>query len=338
MTHLSAKPTLKPTNMCNLDTQSGNSRRRIKRYTASIRLILVLLMVAANAISVADDSQAPDNKACLRCHAMATLAYRDPGTGDLVHLAVNPQALSHSVHGELACAECHEGDLDLYPHPSDRIGETLSCVGCHEARDDAEKRVYRFKTIDAEYARSVHATSDSVEVNGFSCHSCHDPHRFRASKVGEEIASIVHDDNQVCLSCHEKVRDPASDPHAWLPNREKHWNAVRCIDCHTPLSDTGQAVSHQILKAEDSNHDCVNCHSREPRLLNRLYQYRSAEDLARKGWLNKAVFNDAYVVGMSRNPALDLFGLIVIGLTLLVLAAHGVGRYKAYQRSRGIKS
>ena len=268
---------------------------------------------------------------------MATLSYRDPGTGNMINLSVNPQVLSHSVHGELACAECHEGEFDRYPHPENRVRKTRSCVGCHEDRDDAKDRVYAFKTIDAEYAKSIHATSDSADVKGFSCHSCHDPHRFRASKVGEPLADIVRDDNQVCLSCHEKVRDPVSDPHAWLPNREKHWTAVRCLDCHAPLTGNGQRISHQILKAKDSNRDCVNCHSKEPRLLNRLYQYRSKADLANQGWFNKAIFNDAYVVGMSRNPRLDLIGLSVIGLTLLVLVAHGFGRYKAYQRSRGIK-
>lgn len=265
---------------------------------------------------------------------MATLAYRDPGTGEIVDLAVNPHALTQSVHGELDCIDCHEGEFDRYPHPADAANETLSCIGCHE-KDDTEDNIARYQSIDAEYAESVHATSDDPEAEGFSCHSCHDPHGFRASQVGEEIAAIVRDGNQVCLSCHEKLRDPFSPHHAWLPNREKHWDAVRCLDCHTPLSDTEQKVSHRILPPEESNRDCVNCHSREPGLLNRLYQYRSEEDLATKGWLNKAIFNDAYVVGMSRNATLDLLGLIVIGLTLLVLAAHGYGRYKAYQRTKG---
>ena len=294
-------------------------------------LLLTLMTMASPATPAAT---ATDNQSCLRCHAMATLAYRDPGTGEIVDLAVNPHALTQSVHGELDCIDCHEGEFDRYPHPADAANETLSCIGCHE-KDDTEDHIARYQSIDAEYVESVHATSDAPEVEGFSCHSCHDPHGFRASQVGEEITAIVRDDNQVCLSCHEKVRDPLSDPHAWLPNREKHWNAVRCLDCHTPLSDNGKTVSHQVLKAEDSNRDCVNCHSKEPSLLNRLYQYRSEEDLATKGWLNKAVFNDAYVVGMSRNATLDLLGLIVIGLTLLVLAAHGFGRYKAYQRTKG---
>lgn len=326
MTNLSANPT---------NPRDPDSLFGTRGFPVSLALSgALLLTLVATASPAMDETPTPENKSCLRCHAMATLAYRDPGTGEIVDLAVDPLALSHSVHGELDCIDCHEGDFDRYPHPSDAANETLSCLGCHE-KDDTQDNIARYQSIDAEYAESIHATSDSTEAKGFSCHSCHDPHGFRASQVGEEIAAIVRDDNRVCLSCHEKVRDPLSDPHAWLPNREKHWNAVRCLDCHTPLSDNGKTVSHQVLKAEDSNRDCVNCHSRESSLLNRLYQYRSEEDLATKGWLNKAVFNDAYVVGMSRNATLDLLGLTVIGLTLLVLAAHGFGRYKAYQRTKG---
>ncbi len=266
---------------------------------------------------------------------MTTLAYRDPETGGIVNLSIAPAPLSHSVHGKLDCVECHNVDYRRYPHPTSATSEKLACVECHETKKDAEERGYPFKTIDAEYARSIHATSDAPEARNFSCHSCHDPHRFSASQVGKAIAAIVHDDNQICLSCHAKTRDTLANRHDWLPNRERHWASVRCIDCHTPVSDAGHAVSHQILKAEDSNRDCVNCHSKEPLLLNRLYQYRSKVGLADHGWINQTVFNQAYIVGMSRSSTIDRLALIVIALTLLGLAAHGFGRYKAYQRARG---
>ncbi|EXJ15596.1 cytochrome c3 family protein [Imhoffiella purpurea] len=294
--------------------------------------LLILSGLAPNLACA--ESETVDNQGCLRCHQMATLAYRDPGTGEIVDLSIAPMALSHSAHGKLACSDCHSADFDRYPHPKRLKEETLSCVGCHEDQDDADQRLYRFETIDEEFERSVHATSDHPKAAGFSCHSCHDPHAFRNSRVGEEIRQIVHDDNAICLSCHKKVQDPLRDPHAWLPKREKHRESVRCLDCHTPLTEAGQPVSHRILAAEDSNRDCVNCHSKEPQLLNRLYQYRSEEDLASKGWVSKAVFNEAYVVGMSRSPLIDRLALAVIGITVLVLGAHGYGRYRAYRREQ----
>ncbi|MFD2111575.1 ammonia-forming cytochrome c nitrite reductase subunit c552 [Thiorhodococcus fuscus] len=279
-------------------------------------------------------SETADNKACLRCHQMTTLAYRDPETGKIVDLSIDPKALSHSAHGELACSDCHAPDFERYPHPQRLKNESLSCVRCHEGQDDAAERLYRFETIDEEFEHSVHATSDDPKVAGFSCHSCHDPHAFRNSQVGEDIAQIVRADNAICLSCHTKVQDPLRDPHTWLPNREKHQESVRCLDCHTPVSEDGQTVSHQILAGKDSNRDCVNCHSKKPQLLNRLYQYRSETDLANQGWVSKAVFNEAYVVGMSRSPLIDRLALAIIGITLLVLGAHGYGRYRAHRRSK----
>lgn len=310
-----------------------NSREGWHRTVLAIASML-LLCGGLGGSEAAVSATTHDNHACLRCHQMATLAYRDPASGRIVDLSIAPQALSHSVHGELACADCHDNDYSRYPHPKRLKSETLACIGCHEEQDDAPERTYRFETIDEEFEHSIHATSSDAELAGFNCNSCHDPHAFRSSEVGEDIAQIVHDDNAVCVSCHAEVEDPLRDPHTWLPKPEKHRESVRCLDCHTPLSASGQPVSHQILSAKESNRDCVNCHSKAPQLLNRLYQYRSETDLAAKGWISKAVFNEAYVVGMSRSPLIDRLALGIIGVTLLGLGAHGYGRYRAYRRSK----
>ena len=300
----------------------------------AIGMIIGLVWLPVTFAGETGDAALSDNKACLRCHQMTTLGYRDPASGEIVDLSIDPKALAHSDHGELACTDCHHADSKRYPHPASLSRQTLECVACHEEKDDAAERHYRFKTIDEEFRHSIHATSDDPKAAGFSCHSCHDPHRFRASAVGQDIASIVRADNQLCLTCHEDVSDPVLDPHTWLPKREKHRESVRCLDCHTPLSEGVTPVSHQILAAKDSNRDCVNCHSRESGLLNRLYQYRSEQDLADQGWLSKAVFNEAYVVGMSRSPLIDRLALLILGITVLGLGAHGYGRYRAYRRLR----
>lgn len=274
-----------------------------------------------------------ERHACMRCHGMATMGYRDPETGDVISLALDLSALSHSVHGELACSHCHEQGYLGYPHQSEHPARELSCVQCHEDHPENTDRI-DFSTVDEEFQASVHARSDDPEAVGFSCHSCHNPHEFSASLLGREVADIVRYDNQLCLDCHDELRDPLSLSHSWLPNRDRHWESVRCLDCHTPLNDNGRPVSHEILSAENSNVNCVNCHSQGQGLLRRLYQYRSREDIEDRGFFAKAVYNDAYVVGMSRNPLIDWVGLLLIVLTLLVLGAHGYGRYRAYQALR----
>lgn len=272
---------------------------------------------------------AADRHACLRCHAMPTLAYRNPENGDIVDLSIDREGLAHSVHGELACIDCHRRSYRRYPHPDRPAPGDLDCIGCHE--DDDQKLSRGWVDIDAEFKRSVHAVSDSPKAADFSCHSCHDPHRFRPAAVGEPIVQIVRNHNGVCLSCHGGLVAPFSTSHDWLPNRDAHWGSVRCVDCHTPVA---LFANHEILPAEDSAKNCVSCHSADAQLLARLYHFRSEEDIARSGLLAKAVFNEAYVVGMSKSPALDRLSLIMMGLTVLLLAAHGVGRYLVHRANR----
>ncbi|WP_295457098.1 ammonia-forming cytochrome c nitrite reductase subunit c552 [uncultured Thiodictyon sp.] len=305
-----------------------------RRLTAVRSLVMAAaLLILAGSLPAAADAP-PENRACLRCHAMSTLAYRDGTTGNLIDLSIDPRRLAGSVHGKLACVKCHVQDYAYYPHPQRTKPEPLDCVGCH--REGQARTHYPFQAIADQYAKSIHGNGDDPKLRDFGCHSCHDPHALRVSTPGKALAEIVADDNRVCLSCHVEVSDPLRDRHHWLPNRQAHWAAVRCVECHTPmatLADADQRVSHQILPARQSNRDCVNCHSGNQRLLSRLYAYRSQEELARDGLFAKAVFNEAYVVGMSRSPLIDRLSLAFIGLTGLGLIAHGVGRYLAYRRA-----
>lgn len=260
---------------------------------------------------------------------MATLGYRDPETWEIVDLAIDRDALAHSEHGELACQDCHGDAYQRYPHPVPAGDEVLGCIACHEDEVDS---AYRFDRIASEFAASVHAAVDPNRRAGpLQCRSCHDPHAFRVAQVGEPLAAIVGRHNAVCTNCHQERTEAGLPRHAWLPNPAAHWRAVRCIDCHTPA---GAPASHRIQPAAEAARNCVGCHSRSPRLLGRLYAYRSEEEVARHGWLAKAVVNDAYIIGMSRNPALDRMSLLVLALLALGLAAHGLGRYLAGRARR----
>ena len=137
------------------------------------------------------------------------------------------------------------------------------------------------------------------------------------------------------MSCHGELQDPVTAGHSWLPNRGTHWKAVRCLDCHTPISDL---PSHEILPAGQGVRSCDDCHSKGSTLLNQLYAYRSEQAMAQKGLISTAVFNQAYVVGMSRSPVIDSAALGLLGLTLAGLTAHGVGRYRAYRKYRSTGS
>lgn len=315
---------------------------------------LLAIVVVSGPVSAAatggDGTAASDaeSRRCLRCHAMETLGYRDPATGEILRLSVDPQQFGHSSHGELGCDDCHGRDYRRYPHPEVALTDALSCLGCH--REEPQAADYDLEQIDAEFAASVHAGGDWESASeALTCHDCHDPHAFRPVEVGEPLAAIVARHNRVCRSCHVDPdlgdadlttrslsigparQVPGAGPHAWLPHPQAHWEAVRCIDCHTPALG---GAEHRVLPAAQAARRCVECHSRSARLLNDLYDYRSEEELARRGWLAKAVFNEAYIVGMSRNPALDRLSLFVLAVVILLLGAHGLGRYLASRAQR----
>ncbi|MCK5662108.1 MAG: cytochrome c3 family protein, partial [Thiotrichaceae bacterium] len=151
---------------------------------------------------------------CLRCHQMETLAYRDTVTNQIVNLYVSPQHYQKSNHKHLECTECHTADYSPYPHPKSVKQENLYCLDCH--KNDIP---YSFSNIEHELKNSVHAKQ-------LNCFSCHDPHQFKISRVGDDIGQIVQNDNKICLNCH------TSPDHQWLPNPLLHWRSVRCIDCH----------------------------------------------------------------------------------------------------------
>jgi hypothetical protein len=182
--------------------------------------------------------------------------------------------------------------------------------------------------IDAEYQRSVHATADDEE---FSCFSCHNAHSFRPEPKDAPPAQRVAANNGLCLSCHSEQRGDLPAGHDWLPRPREHWQAVRCVDCHSPVNGP-ERVSHRILSGADSARHCVDCHTRDSRLLNQLYSWRSEQALAEEGFFRQALYNDAYIVGMSRNDQLDRFSLAVLALVLLGILAHGTGRWISYRK------
>lgn len=308
------------------------------------RLVILALLLAGGLplarADVPERSAMPreSTRTCLRCHAMATLGYRDPASGTIVDLFIDPHRLAQSTHADLACTDCHGHRHRRYPHPEQAPGETLGCVGCH--RDDEEAARYRLDLIEAELRASVHVIEGAGrDGRPIACDACHDPHRFRVAQVGEPLADIIARHNAICLDCHAAVPGPEGQGspgqgppgHGWLPSPAAHWRSVRCVDCHTTA--LGQA-SHQILPAAQAARHCVGCHARSAELLSRLYRYRSEEELARRGWLAKAIFNEAYVVGLSRSPALDRLSLILLALVALGLGAHGLGRYLSWRARR----
>ncbi|MBF0627293.1 MAG: cytochrome c3 family protein [Magnetococcales bacterium] len=268
---------------------------------------------------------------CLRCHSMSTLAYRDAKTGGLRDLSIDPKAMALSDHKKLACRDCHAAGFEVYPHFPEARRERLECLGCHEKSKNFPRAL--FESIERSFQRSIHyqALQDS-----FDCFSCHNPHDFRtlSGQSQEHLTSVVARENRTCRHCHDapeailgqsgRLFSTLEQTHAWLPEATRHWNKVRCVECHTG----GESQrSHFILGRDHAVRACESCHSRDSILAAKLYRHRAREERRTAGFVHSVVMNDAYVIGMTRNQWLDWGGIGLVVLTIVGVALHGLARF-----------
>ena len=298
------------------------------------------------------------NADCLSCHTEDALKKPPRHDMDLAKLGealTDPALYDASVHAGMACKTCHVGGFREYPHtapagapasapaaaPKVAKAETLQCNECHA------QKTFR---IDAQVEKSVHSKNLK---EAFTCSTCHDPHVYKTAAKLVDPVKIVAQDNGMCLSCHDsdlkfakfggtltpkKARPDIDAIHAWLPNTKRHWDSVRCIECHTPPATTKSlAVSHEVLNKEKAERNCVTCHTQNTALRTRLYRYTAETQAQEAGFLNSALLGNAYVIGATRNTYLDLFGLGLIGLTIAGIGGHATLRVLGALIRRGRK-
>ena len=307
-----------------------------KRYFfKEVFLCIMLTVLLSSSLLFAQTSKA-DSSNCLRCHAMKTLAYQDTTTGGIVSLYVNPVRYRHSVHKRLDCTVCHsDKGFTAYPHAQSVKNEKLSCLTCHQ--NDKKFASFHFQEKEKEFKESIHYKKLK---DHFDCFSCHNPHDFNTTRGEKDVKKIVQSDNQICLNCHQSpARISAltteklgslSAVHSWLPNIELHWRSVRCLECHV---QPGKALSHKILPANKAVKNCESCHTKNSILLNQLYTFRVRESRQKKGFLSAIAYNSPYIIGMTRNIFFDRLSIILFGLMILGLGAHGFGRWLGKRRN-----
>jgi hypothetical protein len=114
--------------------------------------------------------------------------------------------------------------------------------------------------------------------------------------------------------------------HEWLPDADRHLEAVRCIDCHTRMTDS-VLVAHEVMGADSAVNTCADCHSQNSILMGTLYKYAAKESRDQYGFVNGVIFsNDSYVIGANRSKFISLTGMIVISLVLVIAGVHTVFR------------
>lgn len=344
--------------MCDLPGWYGELTVFLSRRQCIAALVLVLTgslwtlpATAAGDATPIDAALAEKNRKanenCFSCHSEA--GYKNPPRTDIDMAKLKDTLMEAAVfggsnHGHMDCRECHSQGYGDYPHSIYGKNATSPCSECHAAK------VLR---LEPQFEASVHAKNLKDK---FTCTSCHNPHVTLVAPKLHDPRKIVAQDNEGCLNCHDsdltflkyapdavqgpgkKKRPDIDEIHKWLPNTKLHWEAVRCVECHTAAVAASKMLSHQILDKEKAEKNCVSCHTRESSLNTRLYRHLVKDEQQKYGFTNSIILANTYVIGATRHALLDS---IVIGLALLTLSgvvAHGAIRIIfAIRRKRKLK-
>lgn len=314
----------------------------------SLLTIFALLWAVMAAPAVAADAAAVDqatieknrkaNAECYTCHSAAAIKKPPRADLDLSKLKesrLEPEIFNPSDHGVMDCRQCHVSKYEEYPHALTGKNETVPCTDCHAAK------VMR---LEPQFEASVHAKNTGLKEK-FTCSTCHNAHVSIIAKRLVDPAKIVAQDNHGCLECHnsdtifakfapegkktpgiKKKRPDIDQIHDWLPNTKAHWNAVRCIDCHTPEVEAKKLLSHEILDKEKAEKKCLSCHSANSTLKVRLYRHMVKEEQQKYGFTNSVFLSNSYIIGASRHPLLDSIIIALAVATLLGVLLHGAIR------------
>jgi hypothetical protein len=311
-------------------------------------MLLPALFVSGQGDTTAKEEVSPpaylkENKACFKCHGFKYFTYFNETAGREIKERMNPYYVIDSAlfyqsnHRNFQCTDCHSSSYsDSFPHPNElRFEPQLTCLDCHGG-DGSD---YQFDNINEEYLQSVHSEKHSEE---FTCWMCHNPHTYKiTARNSSNLPEAIQYDNEICLSCHsneskmgllsDRHIDDMLHQHEWLPNNRLHFQNVRCIECHTRISDT-LMVAHNVQPKEKAVKLCVECHSQNSILMASLYKHMSQEKRSKSGFLNAAILNDSYVIGANRNEFLNYGSLAIFGMVILGITIHAILR-KIYSKS-----
>ncbi|HCE57467.1 MAG TPA: hypothetical protein DER09_06570 [Prolixibacteraceae bacterium] len=305
-----------------------------------IKLLLLICSLLSSALLKAqtpyDD---PKNHACLKCHSSQIISFLNEVTNTDQKRLMNPYyimdttAIRLGVHKSFDCTDCHSYDYTTYPHDGKlKLQPMSSCLDCHGG--DPTYAQYQFERIDEEFKKSIHF---QVSGDHFSCASCHNQHTYKpTARNSGSIEEIVAYSNSLCLSCHNDMNryemiSGHENPkivqiHEWLPNQELHFKNVRCIECHTEVTDT-LMVSHNILKKEQAVRKCVECHNADSRLKASLYKYANLQSRSDSSSVKSIFTNQSYVIGAQQFPLLKKLSYIIFFMAIGAMLIHLIFRY-----------
>jgi hypothetical protein len=234
-------------------------------------LAISLCGMTAHAADAKDAGLSKEDKACLECHAKPNLE-KTLANGEKLSLVIPAKGFAASVHASSGCEGCHS-DIDLAGHSNEpkqiaskralSLGQMEACRDCHKKtvkqyEDSVHSALVREGSEKAPLCsdcHNPHATRSAKEKSGggaepvicakchqgiakafvesvhgrtgdeaLECKDCHQTHNVKAASLGQNMKGQ-------CTSCH---KDVVATHAVWLPNTERHLDAISCPACHSP--------------------------------------------------------------------------------------------------------
>jgi ssDNA-binding Zn-finger/Zn-ribbon topoisomerase 1 len=244
-------------------------RQRSALVGIALAFALCLLAFAAQA-AAPQDALSKEDQACLQCHAKPDLE-KTLASGERLSLHIAAKGFTASVHASSGCEGCHS-DLDAKHATQSRniasrrslaLAQMEACRDCHKKtmkqyEDSVHSALVRagsdkaplctdchnphatrsakeqgagaaqaapcqqcHQAIAVAFAQSVHGQGGGEAL---VCKDCHRTHNIQPAALGDHLRGE-------CLSCH---KDAPTTHAQWLPNAQRHLEAISCPACHSP--------------------------------------------------------------------------------------------------------
>jgi predicted CXXCH cytochrome family protein len=271
---------------------------------------------------------------CLSCH-LDEKTVKTKFSKSLINFdkSVHGMALKKGIAEAASCTDCHGvHNLQKANKPTSIINKynlASLCGKCHIA-------------LTNEFISSVHGIAlKNGNTDAPSCTYCHGEHSIRPVEgltdrvfLMNKINKVTVESNRMvyCVHCHsdEKLAKkynmlPISKAHEWLPGIARHYETVRCVDCHSSYMPPN--LSHNILPPEKTIKKCEECHSKNSILMTKLYKHERKISQEKFGFINGAILSDAYVIGTTRNVFLESLSIIILSGVIIILLLHALLRW-----------
>ena len=229
------------------------------RITGLLIGLLVLPVLVA-----AQDGTSLTTEDCLACHADESVTRADGRP-----VSVSAEAFAASVHGVLACSDCH-ADLASTELPHVEKAVPVTCALCHE------EAVSKYEAGIHAQARAADALSPAAR-----CIDCHGVHDIRRSSDPDSrthhlklaaTCARCHGDPEIIERGHIAIGDVAwlfeDSIHGQALSRAGLMVAPTCSDCHGNHDIVQRTDPSSRIHRTNVAATCGRCHEGIGRLYN----------------------------------------------------------------------